>query len=445
MSGIETSPQTTLVILLGASEWPDADLKGSPAFKHSANKVKDYFSQPYLFGLPTENFLDLFDQRQSPFDVDVAISEFLENRIKRMKDLGTPAKDLLFYYIGHGMFAEGQNQAYHLAIRSTRKGSMKTSAILVEALSDTLKSKARHLRRLVILDCCFSGVAAKYMQSDTPGQGAIQQTITAFKEYGQGSGFPQKGTSILCSSSKDHFSFLLPNESGTMFSEALVRALTEGNKSQREKPHLSLYDLRAAIEEMLGRLAEEQNMTAPHPEVHSPGQSEGDVAFVPFFPNPHAKEERRIAVEAEQEATSGSANKASTSVSKYTHTKDRLLEPYEAHLISSSDAAGKDDRNQWWAVDDRISHLKRAIKNETVLTLLNLTASHPTKWISFEQVYREAGRSVNQARADLNGLTRLIKQLFPNNAGGRWPVNFKGGSSLQYQMSEEIALQWKRS
>jgi len=123
----------------------------------------------------------------------------------------------------------------------------------------------------------------------------------------------------------------------------------------------------------------------------------------------------------EQEATSGTANKV------------------------SSDNAGKDNRDQWWAADGRIPRLKRAIKNETVLTLLNLTASHATNWVSFEQVYQEAGRSSDQARADLRGLSLLIKRLFPNNAGGWWPVDIKGGSPIQYRMSEEIALQWNRS
>jgi hypothetical protein len=110
---------------------------------------------------------------------------------------------------------------------------------------------------------------------------------------------------------------------------------------------------------------------------------------------------------------------------------------------TGSDAAGRDNRTQWWAADDRIARLKSAIQNKTVRTLLDLTASHPTEWVSFEQVYREVGRSSDQARADLRGLSLLIKQLFPNNAGGWWPVDFKG-SPIHYQMSAEIARLWNR-
>lgn len=114
-------------------------------------------------------------------------------------------------------------------------------------------------------------------------------------------------------------------------------------------------------------------------------------------------------------------------------------------IKNTGDNASKDNRDQWWAADGRIPRLKEAIQNETVRTLLDLTATHATTWVSFEQVYREAGRSSDQARADLRGLSLLIKKLFQNNAGGWWPVEIKAGSPIQYQMSKEIALLWQRS
>src|SRR5579859_4968111 len=130
MSQVEPSPQTTLVILLGASEWSRSNLNGSLAFARSASKVSDYFCNPHRFGLPPENWLDLFDKHQSsPDEVDQAIGGFLDKRISIMKQAGTPARDLLFYYIGHGVFAPGYDQAYHLAIRSTRDESLRTSAV----------------------------------------------------------------------------------------------------------------------------------------------------------------------------------------------------------------------------------------------------------------------------------------------------------------------------
>jgi len=304
LSHMGPSPQTTLGILLGASIWPFSSLQDSQAFARSANRVRNYFFNQ--FGLPPANWLDLFDTNQkSPNEVDQAIGNFLDKRISQMKQIGAPARDLLFYYIGHGIFAPGSDQAYHLAIRCTRDESLRTSAVAMVALAETLKTKARHLRRIMILDCCFSAESFKYMQS-TPDQVAIRQTFFAFEEKSIGKGFPHKGTALLCSSGHKVPSLILPDESGTMFTEALMRALALGNARQSDKTHLSLYELKASTEEILEGLSER---SAPRPFVGSPDQSDGDVAFIPFFPNSPAynkftEEARRVLSFAQEEARS---------------------------------------------------------------------------------------------------------------------------------------------
>ena len=114
--------------------------------------------------------------------------------------------------------------------------------------------------------------------------------------------------------------------------------------------------------------------------------------------------------------------------------------------ISPTELAGKGNRNQWWAAYGRIARLKQATTNKTVLTLLNLTACQPTEWVSFDDVYREARCSANQARADVRGLSLMIPKLFPDtNSGAWWPVEIKEVSPIQYRMSEEIARQWNKS
>lgn len=294
MSLEEPSPQTTVAILLGASNWPEhSQLEGSLAFHASANKIRNYFRNPDLFGLPSENWLDLFDQHQeNPNEVDLRISRFLSSRLAQMKQAGTPAKDLLFYYIGHGVFTPDSEQAYHLAIRSTRKENIGASAVAMASLAYTLKTQARYLRRIVILDCCFAAKAFPHLaQSAAVEQAALLQTQAAFEEKRKGSGFPKKGTTLLCSSGPRELSFLLPDESGTMFSDALIRVLTKGDVHQPGRTHLSLHELKSLTEEALQT---ETNGSAPMPFISSPDQSEGDVASIPFFPNPLARKERRF-------------------------------------------------------------------------------------------------------------------------------------------------------
>src|SRR6266566_7355960 len=153
------SSQTTLVVLLGASEWPRfPEFQSSKAFANSASRLKDYLLNPQLLGLSAENLLNLFDVDLSADDIDSRICDFLDQRIAEMKISGNAARDLLVYYVGHGGFF-GPQAGYYLAIRRTRSNNPRASSIEIAALADTLKEKARRLRRLLILDCCFAAAA----------------------------------------------------------------------------------------------------------------------------------------------------------------------------------------------------------------------------------------------------------------------------------------------
>jgi len=70
-----------------------------------------------------------------------------------------------------------------------------------------------------------------------------------------------------------------------MFTKAFLDALIQGTPARRSR--LSLRDVKEIATD---RLYGMQN--APKPIVLSPDQSEGDIADIPFFPNPQVEEER---------------------------------------------------------------------------------------------------------------------------------------------------------
>ncbi len=72
---------------------------------------------------------------------------------------------------------------------------------------------------------------------------------------------------------------LLPDNSSTMFTKAFLDALVQGMPSRRGR-----FSLRDVKDIATDRLSEMPN--APKPLVLSPDQSEGDIADIPFFPNP---------------------------------------------------------------------------------------------------------------------------------------------------------------
>ncbi len=286
------SPQTTLLILLGASAWPFMpEFQRSEAFANAARRLKAYFLNPRPFGLPVENLLDLFDSEKSADELDVAIGQFLGQRSAAMKVTGNAARDLLLYFIGHGGFV-GRDSDFYLAIRRTRMDNPRASGLQVLSLADTLTNGARYLRRIIVLDCCFAAAAFSAFQAG-PDQVALEKTRDAFQVGHKAVGFPTKGTTLLCSSNHKSPSLLLPDGSSTMFTKAFVDALVQGTLSQRDR--LTLRDVKDAATDLLSEIR-----NAPKPVVHSPDQSEGDVADMPFFPNPRIEEERLRRAEEER-------------------------------------------------------------------------------------------------------------------------------------------------
>jgi hypothetical protein len=61
MAGQDPTPQTTLLILLGASSWPLAGFSGSIAFEKAVRNLQSYFLDPNGFRLPERNILNLFN------------------------------------------------------------------------------------------------------------------------------------------------------------------------------------------------------------------------------------------------------------------------------------------------------------------------------------------------------------------------------------------------
>jgi hypothetical protein len=280
MSENRPTPQSTLAIIFGASEWPDApDFTSSDAFKSAAWGIREYLT--LKFGIPDENLLDLFDQGLSPYEIDREVSHFLQNRLESENHENPGVLDLIVYFVGHGGFDSNKN--FYLAIKCTNTRSLGPSSVKIHDFAVTLKERARFLRCYVILDCCFAASANVFFQSSSAAsQAASQQALDAFAEVTgkKTPGLPTRGTSLLCSSRHNTPSQLNPDQSNTMFSEALLSALDNG----ADNLAISL-DLRNIHSIINTYLREKYQDAAPRPELHSPDQSQGDLSTVPLFPN----------------------------------------------------------------------------------------------------------------------------------------------------------------
>src|SRR5947209_6020323 len=303
-SALFPTPPTTLVIVLGASAWPNSPgFQASRAFMYAAQGFRNYVLDPQGFGLPEANLLDQFDALASVSDQLELLGSFLEQRTQALKAANQAARDVLVYFVGHGGFA-GPSADFYLVLSRSSASSLRASGMAIDALAEVLREKARQMRRYLFLDCCFAAAAFRAFQGG-PDQTAITKTLSAFHVQSRSLGFPRKGTVLLCSSDQKSPSLLLPDESCTMFSHALLDILRNGDLHRPSQ--LSLRDLKELAEDRLAGLPEKN---APRPGLHSPDQSEGDVADVPFFPNPRAKEERALQAEEERRRLAEEAERA---------------------------------------------------------------------------------------------------------------------------------------
>jgi hypothetical protein len=118
-----------------------------------------------------------------------------------------------------------------------------------------------------------------------------------------------------------------------------------------------------------------------------------------------------------------------------------LANALAGHTAGRNPAAAVAGDRAAWTVDE-IQHLRRLVDNRTVQTLMDLVCASPGKRVAFRDVHKRAGRTSPQARADLAGFTKLIRQRFNR---GTWPINIvqNPDGGLTYDVDPAIADAWK--
>jgi hypothetical protein len=261
-------PQTTRVVLLGASDYREG-LRSSPAFAQVATDWQRYFLDAHGYGLAKGHLKSFFDLDLSSDDMLEQIAEWIRAEVNENQKTTAPVRDLFVCYVGHGLFDD--TNLYCLATRRTREESIGSSSIRLKDLAVNISRIAETLRVYLILDACFSGAAATAFMSGASQ--ALGQELRTAK-------FPEAGVSLLGSSSHDVVSHLIPERNTTLFSEAALAALRTGNRN-RPGRGLSLRE----VKELANRFIASSPGAKVLSVTHSPRQAGGDLASIPLFPN----------------------------------------------------------------------------------------------------------------------------------------------------------------
>jgi hypothetical protein len=198
---LDYSPEGSVAILLGSSKFPrdSQNLPDLPAVVANLVDFERLLRDPSVAGFPSSRVHRLLDEDDA-------------SRIReRLADWSEEATDLLlFYYSGHGLIDADGDLLLTLS-NSTFSRAEANCLRWRDVKSYVLKSSAR--RKLVILDCCFSGRATSIL-------GAADEAVRRSLEA--------KGTVVLASSPRNEPSRVDPEARRTVFTDALLSTIEQG-------------------------------------------------------------------------------------------------------------------------------------------------------------------------------------------------------------------------
>jgi hypothetical protein len=123
----------------------------------------------------------------------------------------------------------------------------------------------------------------------------------------------------------------------------------------------------------------------------------------------------------------------------------RYLQAVYRVLAGPLDAApAQTETVRGWSREQFIS-LKRVLRNDSQIALLEMTAARPDKYVKFSELMERTGRSHPELRGDLAGFSQLCKKYGPSEQGV-WPVYWKElDDEVCYSMKKLMADWWKEA
>ncbi|WP_445520982.1 caspase, EACC1-associated type [Streptomyces sp. NEAU-174] len=187
-------PERSRVVLVGGGRF--SAMAELPAVAANVASLCEMFTSEEVWGLPAAHCLVLRDPREAR-----AISRAVKQAAREASDT------LLFYYAGHGLIDSGTGEL-HLALRDSQPDEVYDTAVPYQWIRRALTASPA-VRRIVILDCCYSGRAL----------GAMSEGLDLAEI---------DGTYLLAAAAENALALAPPGEMYTAFTGELVSVLHRG-------------------------------------------------------------------------------------------------------------------------------------------------------------------------------------------------------------------------
>ena len=193
-------PRASRVVLFGAAHYESPVLQDLPAVANNLVRLAEHFCDPSLWGVPAENCTVL----DRPSD-ELGVLNAIRDAVDQATDT------LVIYYSGHGLVDPETDELY-LALPSTEEQRLFTAVEYGRIRSELIRAR-RILRKVVILDCCFSGRAMIGGMSGPSGLMDLGQI---------------EGTYLLAAAGETQVAVAPDGEEFTAFTGELVEAFSKG-------------------------------------------------------------------------------------------------------------------------------------------------------------------------------------------------------------------------
>lgn len=189
-------PSHSRAILVGVAEY--RSLSTLPAAGNNLSALAEALLSDMIWGLPTEHCAVVRDPRSAADMLDPVMA-------------AQDATDtLLFYYAGHGL-VDPRRSELHLATIGSDPQRMYTAVPYSQVRDALLESRAS--RRVVILDCCYSGRAL----------GQMADPVTAIVDEASA-----EGTYVLAAAAENKVALAPPGAQYTVFTAELLSIINNG-------------------------------------------------------------------------------------------------------------------------------------------------------------------------------------------------------------------------
>ncbi|MCX4454231.1 ABC transporter substrate-binding protein [Streptomyces sp. NBC_01340] len=194
-----SNPARSRALLIGSHSFTDPDLEPLPAVARNLDRLAELLRDPSVWGLSADHLSVLTEPER-------------DQALEQVGRLAEEAEDtLLVYYAGHGFVHELSNELY-LALPRTDPRRLYTALRYQDIRELLLSPQVRARRKVVILDCCWSGLAL---------HGAMSASgLGGMSDIG--------GTFVLTATSETRMALAPPGETYTAFTGELIGALEQG-------------------------------------------------------------------------------------------------------------------------------------------------------------------------------------------------------------------------